>query len=147
GGSNAPHFLLNGEPARPGLNPRDELARLLTNHIQFSRAFTNRIWSELMGFGIVEPVDEFDLARFDPKNPPPAPWTIQPSNPELLDELARDFVNNGYDLKELMREITNSQAYQLSSRYDGTWDPAYTRYYARHLIRRLESEELADSVV
>jgi hypothetical protein len=46
-----------------------------------------------------------------------------------------------------MREITNSQAYQLSSRYEGIWNPEYTRYQARHLIRRLHSEEMADAVV
>ena len=52
GGSNEPRFILTGEAARPEAMPRDELARLLTGHIQFSRAITNRIWAELMGFGI-----------------------------------------------------------------------------------------------
>ena len=84
-------FHSHRRKARRGTELRDELARMITGNIQFSRAFTNRIWAELMGFGIVEPVDEFDLARYDPKHPPPAPWTIQPSNPELLDAMAKDF--------------------------------------------------------
>jgi hypothetical protein len=72
---------------------------------------------------------------------------LQPSHPELLDELARNFVNQGFDVKELMRDICNSQAYQLSSRYEGEWDEGYTRFFARHLIRRLQSEEVADAIV
>src|SRR5258708_12887890 len=87
GGSNQPHFLLSGEAARAGVNSRDELARLMANHIQFSRAFTNRIWGELMGFGIVDPMDKFDLAPSTRKNPPPPPWPLHPSIPNRLTPL------------------------------------------------------------
>jgi len=97
--------------------------------------------------GIVDPPDAFDLARLDPKKPPPEPWTVQPSHPELLDELARFFIAQNYNLKALMREISNSRAYQLSSRYEGKWSPTYTRLLARHLVRRLDSEELHDALV
>jgi len=65
GGNGSPRFILTGEAPRAGANPRDELARMITGNLQFSRAFTNRIFGEFMGFGIVEPVDEFDLARRD----------------------------------------------------------------------------------
>jgi hypothetical protein len=123
------------------------LAQELTKDPQFARATVNYIWAHFFGAGIVDPPDNFDLARLDPRTPPPQPWTIQPSHPELLEELARSFVNNGYSLKEVMREITNSQAYQLSSRYEGSWNPEDARFQARHLIRRLHSEEIADSVV
>ena len=64
----------------------------------------------------------------------------------MLNALAQDFIDSGYNLKSLMREIVNSRAYQLSSRYTGTWDPNSETLFARHLVRRLWSEELADSV-
>jgi Protein of unknown function (DUF1553) len=50
-------------------------------------------------------------------------------------------------MKSLMRGIVNSRAYQLSSRYDGTWDPNSQTLFARHLVRRLWSEEIADFTV
>jgi hypothetical protein len=119
---------------------------MLTSHVQFRRAFVNRIWAELMGFGIVEPVDDFDLARYDPKNPPPAPWTIQPSNPALLDALAEDFRINGHRLKHVVRTIMNSSAYQLSSSFAGEWKESYAPYYARKYVRMLSAAELHDAI-
>ncbi|HWP85521.1 MAG TPA: DUF1553 domain-containing protein [Terriglobia bacterium] len=142
-----PRYLFSGRQLRANDNFRVELARELTHDLQFARATVNYIWKHFFGIGLVEPADGFDLARLDPRNPPPDPWKLQPSHPELLDELARTFVNQGFDLKELMRMICNSQAYQLSSRYPGVWEESYTRYFARHLIRRLDAEELADAVV
>ncbi|MBM3740246.1 MAG: DUF1553 domain-containing protein [Acidobacteria bacterium] len=147
GGQASPKFILGGETPRPGRHERDELARILTGHIQFSRATVNRIWAELMGFGIVEPVDDFDLARYDPKNPPPAPWTIQPSNPALLDAMAVDFQRNGYSLRKLVRTIMKSSAYQLSSKFDGAWKDQYATYYARKYVRPLTAAELHDAIV
>ncbi len=146
GGSGKPRFILSGEEPAAGRNERDELARLMTSHIQFARAFTNRIWAELMGFGIVEPVDDFDLARFDRNNPPPAPWTIQPSNPELLDAMARDFQQSNYSFRKLLRRIMTSSAYQLSSKFDGEWQESYTPYYARKYVRMLSAAELHDAI-
>jgi hypothetical protein len=143
----SPHFILTGEAPRAGTNSRDELARMMTSDIQFSRAFANRIWGELMGFGIVEPADEFDLARYDPKNPPPAPWAIQPSNPELLDAMARDFRNNNYSFRHMIRTMMKSSAYQLSSSFSGEWKPEYTSYYARKFVRMLSAAELHDEIV
>ncbi|MEZ5400644.1 MAG: DUF1553 domain-containing protein [Bryobacteraceae bacterium] len=146
GGAGSPRFILSGEEPVAGRNERDELARMLTSHIQFSRAFTNRIWAELMGFGIVEPVDDFDLGRYDPKNPPPAPWTIQPSNPALLDALAVDFQKSNYSFKTLTRRIMKSNAYQLSSRFPGEWKDSYAPYYARKFVRLLSAAELHDAI-
>ena len=147
-GSNAaePRFFLTGEAPSKGANYRDELARLITGHIQFSRTLTNRVWAELMGFGIVEPADEFDLARFDPKNPPPAPWTIQPSNPELLDAMAKDFQSSNYSFRTVVRTIMKSSAYQLSSSFPGEWKPEYSTYYARKYVRMLAAPELHDAI-
>ena len=117
GGPNQPAFILTGEAARPGAEPRDELARMLTADMQFARATTNRIWAEFMGFGIVEPVDDFDLDRYYPDQPLPKGWTVQPSNPYLLDALAKDFQKSNFSFKHLVRTIMKSSAYQLSSRY------------------------------
>ena len=74
----------------PGGDPREELARMMTAHPQFARATVNLFWSKLMGVGIVEPWDEFDLARQDPKNVPKG-WDVQPSHPELLERAGRLF--------------------------------------------------------
>jgi Protein of unknown function (DUF1553) len=114
---------------------------------QFARAAVNYMWAYFFGMGIVDPPDQFDPARLDPDNPPPAPWTLQPSNPELLEALTSDFIASKYDTKHLMRLIVNSQAYQLSSDYDpAAWDVAWQPLFARKLVRRLWSEEVADSI-
>ena len=72
GGPNTPKFLLTDEVPEPDTHVRTELARMLTSHPQFARAAVNLFWSKMMGIGIVEPVDEFDLARQDPDNLPEA---------------------------------------------------------------------------
>jgi hypothetical protein len=146
GGPETPAFLLTGEEARQSEEPRDALARMLTADPQFARATVNMFWAKLMGFGIVEPYDEFDLARQDPEKLPEG-WELQPSHPELLAALAGDFRDNNYSLKNLMRAICNSSAYQLSARFPGEWKEAYTKYFARKFVRRLSAEELHDSIV
>ena len=145
GGPSDPAFILTGERPKPGAPPREELGRMLTAHPQFARATANLFWAKLMGFGIVEPFDEFDLARQDPKNVP-AGWQIQPSHPELLDALAQDFRASGYSLRHLLGVICRSNAYQLSARFDGEWKDSYTKYYARKFVRMLSAEELHDSI-
>ena len=147
GGSNAPKFILDDRPAGEGEMPRDALARLLTGHLQFARATANRIWAELMGVGIVEPVDSFDLSRYYPDQEIPAGWTVQPSHPYLLDDLARDFQKSGFSFKHLVRTIVRSSAYQLSSQFDGEWKPEYGRYFARHNVKILSPVQLHDAIV
>ena len=61
GGPNTPKFVLTDELPKQGVDPRDELARMLTSSPQFARATVNMYWAKLMGMGIVEPYDEFDL--------------------------------------------------------------------------------------
>jgi hypothetical protein len=68
----------------------------------FARSFANRVWGHYFGVGIVQPVDDFSLA-----NPP--------SNPKLLDALAKDFIESKYDIRKLERTILLSRAYQLTS--------------------------------
>ena len=145
GGPNAPKFILTDEMARAGQDPREELARMLTAHPQFARATVNLFWSKLMGVGFVEPWDEFDLARQDPKNLPEG-WDVQPSHPELLDQMAAYFRKNNYSLHKLFSAICNSNAYQLSARFPGEWKDSYTKYYARKYVRMLGAEELHDAI-
>lgn len=141
-----PTFMLTGEKADPEKPLRPQFARMLTRHPQFARATVNLIWKEFFGLGIVDPVDSFDLARQDPKVPPPAPWTVQPTNPALLQALGSDFARSGFRLKHLMRTIARSSAYQLSSRFDGEWKERYTPFFARHYVRRLTAEQAHDAI-
>jgi hypothetical protein len=142
----SPEFLLTRERPKPGERWRDAYARMLTSNPQFARATVNLIWAELLGVGIVDPPFDFDLARQDPSNPPPAPWTIQPTHPELLDALAKDFVGHNYDLRYLIRLIATSSAYQLSAHFDGEWKEAYAPYFARRFVRRLPAEAVCDAI-
>jgi hypothetical protein len=141
-----PTFILTGQKADPEQPLRPQFARMLTRHPQFARATVNLVWKEFFGLGIVDPVDSFDMARLDPKSPPPSPWTVQPTNPQLLNALAGQFAQDGYSLKRLMRAIARSGAYQLSSRFEGEWKDRYTPYFARHYVRRLTAEQAHDAI-
>ena len=147
----APNYpFAAGSPSAGGLQPgetrRQALARQVTGDIQFSRAIVNYIWEKFMVQAFVSPSNTFDLARLDPDNPPPAPWTLQPTNPQLLEALAEWFQANHYDLRALMSLIAKSNAYQLSATYPGTWDVSYVPYYARRYVRRLDAEEVHDAI-
>ncbi|MEY5025906.1 MAG: hypothetical protein RLZZ244_1434 [Verrucomicrobiota bacterium] len=121
-------------PYQAGVDPRGQLVDWMVapENPFFARAIVNRIWAEFLGRGFVEPVDDFRVS-----NPP--------SNPELLDWLARDFVEHGFDLKHLMRRILNSAAYQRSA-VPKRSNVADSRNYAHALRRRLSAEVLLDAV-
>jgi hypothetical protein len=150
----APAYLFGGQTASAGKSYRTPLSGYVTADFQFARAAVNYMWAYFFGIGLVDPPNQFDPARQDPDNPPEIPWPTDPtkpwplqaSNPQLLNALAQDFINSKYDLKALMREITTSRAYQLSARYEGTWNPAWTSLFARKLVRRLWSEEVHDAI-
>lgn len=142
----APRYIFTDTAPNPGENYRVALARQLTADPQFGRASVNYLWAYFFGRGIVDPPDQFDPARLDPDQPPPSPWVLQPSHPRLLNELGGEFAKNKYDLKWLMRTIVNSQTYQLSSRYQGSWNPDWEKLFARHNVRRLWGEEIHDAV-
>lgn len=98
----------------------------------FAKALVNRVWAKYFGVGIVDPVDDLNLA-----NPP--------SNAALLDHLTQEFIKHDFDLKWLHREITNSRTYQLS------WVPNQTnesdrRNFSRAIPRRLPAEVIFDSI-
>jgi len=118
----------------PNQDPRNALVGWMTRHDNpfFARAIVNRIWGELMGRGIVHPVDDFRAS-----NPP--------SNERLLDALAEDFVEHGYDLKHLIGTILKSRTYQLSSLPNET-NVADVRNYSRSQRRRLPAEVMLDAV-
>ena len=141
-----PQYVFTGASPKPGEDYRTALANAITGDMQFSRAAVNYLWAYFFGRGIVDPPDTFDPMRLDPDNPPPAPWTLQPSNARLLNGLAQHFVESGYDVRAMMREIVNSDAYQLSASYPGKWDPQWEQYFARKFVRRLWGEEVLDAV-
>ena len=96
------------------------------------RTLTNRIWKRLMGRGIVEPVDEMD-------NPP---WDAA-----LLDWLAADFIESGYDLKHLIKRILSSKAYQLTTETYKKQDGLKSKYVFKGPVpRRLTAEQFSDAV-
>jgi hypothetical protein len=141
-----PRYPFTGETIRPDVNRRMALADIVVWDPQFARAIVNYVWEELMVEAFVSPSNSFDLARLDPSNPPPEPWKLQPSNPELLDALAQWFRDNNHDLRLLTILITKSNAYRLSSSYPGEWRPEYVPYYARKFVRRLDAEEIHDAI-
>ncbi len=96
----------------------------------FARSFANRVWGHYFGIGIVQPVDDFSLA-----NPP--------SNPKLLDALARELVKNKYDVRALERTILNSRTYQLSSTPNAT-NKLDRNTYARSYVRPMMAEVVVD---
>src|SRR5262249_20353766 len=126
-----PVFFSSGEEPQSG-EWRSELGRMITTNRQFARAAANYFWEYFFGHDIVDPPEAWDLDRVDPKRALPPDWPMQNSPPELLERLADAFIQNGYRLKPLIRQIVTSQAYQLSSRYEGDWQPAYVKYFARH---------------
>jgi hypothetical protein len=141
-----PVFLLTGEKPKPGETARKALGRIVPNHIQFSRATVNIIWGKLMEIGFVEPYNGFDLMRLDPKNPPPPPWTLQPTNPELLQAMAEDFRDHNFSIQRVIKTIMKSSTYQLSTTFPGQWSDAWAPYYARKLARTFTGPEAADVV-
>ncbi len=132
--------------ANPGSRLREQLGAYLTGDPQFARAAVNYIWREFFSRGIVEPADQFDLARIDPGTAPPDGWELQPSHPRLLQWLASEFRENDFDLQWLMREIVASRAYQRSSRYDGVFTPLDEAYFVRHHAKRLSAEQVHDAI-
>jgi hypothetical protein len=115
-------------------DPRAVLADWVVsrNNPYFARVIVNRVWADLMGRGIVEAVD--DLRASNP-----------PSNGPLLEALADDFRKNGHDLKKLIRTITTSYVYGLSS-LPKDRNIADTRNYSRHYRQRLRAEVLLDAI-
>jgi len=130
------NFLDGSEPRwKYKVGSRVTLADWMTakDNPYFARAAVNRMWAHFFGTGIVEPVDDFNDQN-------------KPSHPELLGDLAREFAAHDFDLKFLVRAITFTKAYQLSSAAsDPSQDDA--RQFARMAVKGLTPEQLFDSLV
>ncbi len=113
-------------------DPRVNLANWMSDPANpfFAKSLVNRYWKHFFNRGIVEPED--DMRETNP-----------PSNPELLDGLAKQFIESGFDMKDLVRTICRSHTYQLSSlpnEYNASDKQNFSRYYPR----RLSAEALYD---
>lgn len=118
----------------PDRDGRDVFATWLVDprNPWFARVMANRVWSWLLGRGIVHEPDDFR-----PDNPP--------TNPALLARLESEFVAARYDVKQLMRVILNSQTYQLSS-ITRSSRPEAEANFAFYAPRRLDAEVLIDAL-
>ncbi|MBM3812611.1 MAG: DUF1553 domain-containing protein [Acidimicrobiia bacterium] len=126
---------------------RAELAENIIQDPMMAVNFANRIWKQMFNLALVEPLDGLDPARLDPDHPPAAPWKLQATHPRLLRLLANALAESNYNLREYVRLVAESTAYQLSSRYDGEWNVTSVPLFARHFARRLEGEEVHDAIV
>jgi hypothetical protein len=117
-----------------GDDPRQQLVDWMAaaDNPFFARAVVNRYWAHFLGRGIVEPLDDMRV-------------TNPPSNEELLDALARDFVAQGFSLKHLIRTITKSRTYQLSA-VPNEFNRFDKQNFARFYPRRMAAEVLLDAV-
>ena len=117
------------------VSARDTLANWMTaaDNPFFAKAAVNRLWAHFFGIGIVEPVDDFSEQN-------------QPSHPELLDELARQFVGHGFDSRFIIRAITLSQTYQRSSVHPDPTPPD-AHLFARMPVKGLSHEQLYQSLI
>lgn len=113
---------------------REALAEWLTDSSNpyFSKAIVNRLWKQMMGRGLVEPVDDF-------RDTNPA------THPILLNLLARDFQEHGFRLRHTLRVIATSAAYARSAQAnEGNRDD--DRFYSHAIRQPLEPEVLADAI-
>jgi hypothetical protein len=119
---------------KPNETPRENLATWLTSKSNpyFAKAAVNRVWGRLFGTGIVNPVDDFSE-------------TNHPSHPELLNELAEAFADSNFDLKFLLRVLTATEVYQLTSRVsDPSQEPP--ERFARMAPKGMTPNQLFDSL-
>ncbi|QDU29759.1 hypothetical protein ETAA8_48740 [Anatilimnocola aggregata] len=123
-------FDLPADVVRKQGDTREELALRLTlpQNERTAEVLVNRFWQRYLGRGIVEPVDDWEQGT--------------PSHPELLEYLARQFIESGYDMKQLARAIFNSQAYQRQT----SSDLKLNKLFAAPVRRRLSAEQVLDSL-
>ncbi len=129
-------FLDGTEPRwKYKVGPRVTFADWLTapDNPFFAKAAANRLWAHFFGVGVVDPVDDLG----DDK--------AEPSHPGLLEELAKEFAAHDFDMKFLIRAITQTRAYQLTS---AQTDPSQEdlRLLARMPVKGMTAEQLFDSV-
>ena len=129
-------YLTGVSPQIPtGSSARMTLADWVTSsdNPYFARTAANRVWGHLFGIGIVDPVDDFSDS-----NPP--------SHPELLDLLAKELVEHDFDLKFLIRAITASRTYQLTSSVRSQDTAVEPWLFSRMAVKGMTAEQLYDSI-
>lgn len=129
-----PKFLGAYSPALHDIEDRlGPLAQWLSSadNELFVKSQVNFVWYHLLGRGLVEPIDDFRV-------------TNPPSNPALLDALARNFAASEFDLRHLVRTIMSSRTYQLSAEPNET-NRDDDGNFARATVRRLPAETLLDA--
>jgi hypothetical protein len=116
-------------PPKPAFSRKEKIAEWVTkaDNPYFARAMANRLWSQFMGRGFVNPVDDLG-------------GKTEPTHPELLDALAKHLKETKFDLKNIIRALVLSDAYQLSS--VGPSKDAAPEWYERARVRPLAAEEL-----
>jgi hypothetical protein len=121
-------------PAGPKASRREQLAKWVAtaDNQYFAKSYVNRLWSYLLGTGIIEPVDDIRAG-----NPP--------SNPKLLDRLTQEFVQSGFNVRHVMRLVCKSRTYQLSIATN-QWNADDTVNYSHAIARRLPAEVLFDTI-
>lgn len=123
---------------QPKTSPEGDRRKLLADWMTspdnpwLAKSFANRLWAHFCGRGLVEPVDDFRL-------------TNPPSNPELLDALANDFVEHDFNTRHLMRTIIASRTYQLSSKPNHS-NRQDEQNFSRALFKRIDAEVLLDAI-
>jgi hypothetical protein len=124
-----------------GTDRRKELAKIIVDgdKPQLADAIVNRMWGQYFGYGFTRPVDDMGPHK-------------APSHPELLERMARELVKSNYDLKQLIRWICNSEAYNLTCRFnEGNLkdDPAAgeTPMFSHLYIKSMTVEQLYDSLL
>lgn len=125
------------EVSYPEFRPRQQLVETALhkdNNEFLARNIVNRIWHRLMGRGIVDPPDQLHSEN-------------SPSHPELLEWLARDTVDHGYDLKRLIRGIVLSEAYSRSSEWNSAAETPSPYYFAVAIPRPLTPRQYAMSLL
>lgn len=127
--------FLDGQKLADGNDRRSELAKMIVEHENFPKALINRMWAHLLGRGFTNPIDDFNDQNF-------------PSNPELLDGMAKQWRHYGFDQHKLIRWICNSHAYQLSTVANKTNDRADTEvFFSRMVLKSLSPEQLFESLM
>jgi hypothetical protein len=113
---------------------RVQVAKWITSpeNPYFAKSYVNRVWSYLLGVGIIEPVDDIRAG-----NPP--------TNPQLLDKLTEEFIASDFDVRKLIRTICKSRTYQLAIATN-KWNRDDEINYSHALARRLQAEVLFDSI-
>ena len=128
-----PGFLDSSSgPIKSFDNRLEEVADWITSHPRFAKVQANRIWSNLVGQPLVDPID--DVRETNPA-----------SNPELLQFLSKELIESGFDQKHLIRLITNSITYQLSSDPGLVLNVGTDLTFARAKVMRYPAEVIIDA--